>query len=449
MALQDALLNFFLLSVIPIIIIFSLERFFLHRLIIHPNGKAWVRSQFWLHPNFISRCRYPMGFVSVMLFHTGTILYPNDSLNIWHHIAIYWFGFWIISDLTDGTIARHFDLYTLEGESIDPFSDKLLLFPPLFYFVWLGLLPLYPVLIFLLFDAVGQFSRNFITKKSANLFGKAKTFLAVITIVLVTVQQVYYPGESWGVVLVTLLGAVFLGFCSVFFKIIPNYWYANILSILNFICGITGIVLVLKYDRIGMAFAAVFLGQFLDMFDGRAADRWGSTPRGELLDDLADGTNFGGTISFIIYAAFLAGTTGIILGVVHFLSTCYRLYRYLKEKRINGTEGGTEVFAGLPAPAAALLSGSSALINAPEYLKVIFIVLSGVLMVSRVSYIHFGRVILPAIPKFVRVVLLTVMITTIMVGFSTRNLQLIYWTVFACSLTYVIFGHPWRAIVAK
>ena len=42
-----------------------------------------------------------------------------------------------------------------------------------------------------------------------------------------------------------------------------------------------------------------FFGQFLDLYDGRAVRRWGGTLRGELYDDIADGTNFGGTVAFI------------------------------------------------------------------------------------------------------------------------------------------------------
>ena len=37
----------------------------------------------------------------------------------------------------------------------------------------------------------------------------------------------------------------------------------------------------------------VLIGQFADLFDGRAADKWGSTPHGEIFDDVADFTSFG------------------------------------------------------------------------------------------------------------------------------------------------------------
>jgi len=431
-------------SILPIVVMFLLERYSLFRLARDPRGQEWVRSKFWLHPNFISRCRYPMGFVSVALYHAGTVLHPADTGNAWHHAGVLCFAFWMITDITDGTIARRFQLGSAEGESIDPLSDKLLIFPPLFYFALQDLIPLSLTIVFLVFDIVGTFSRFFIKNKAANLFGKAKTFLATMTLVLITLQQIYYPGKIWNVTIAMLACSVFLSFCSMFLKVIPNYWYANLLSIMNLICGLGGIALVLRYNQLGLAFALVFLGQFLDLFDGRAADRWGSTPKGELLDDLADGTNFGGTISLIIISAFNYSAIGILLGAMHFCCTVFRLYRFLKNKRLAGVEGGVKTFSGLPAPAAALVSGSVALINTGYLLKSGVITLISVLMISKLPYIHFGRVVLPAIPKLVQVVLLTLIMMAVWAGFRPGNIQILYWTVFLVSFSYLILGYNWK-----
>jgi CDP-diacylglycerol---serine O-phosphatidyltransferase len=432
------------LSILPLGTMFALERFTLHLLSKTPERRAWVRSKPWLHPNFISRCRMPMGVVSVLLYHTGNWLETGISDSLWHHLAVLWFGFWMITDITDGTIARRFNLGSPEGEGIDPLSDKLLVFPPLFYFSWLGLIPLYLVLAMLLFDAIGTISRFFLTNKAANLFGKAKMFLVTMTLVLITLQQIYYPGSRWSITIAMLFCAVFLSFCSVFFKVIPNYWYANILSMLNLLCGLIGIGLVVFYNQIAMAFALVFLGQFLDLFDGRAADRWGSTPKGELFDDLADGTNFGGTISLIIWAAFEKQTLGVILGLLHFCCTVFRLYRFVRDKRRSGTEGGTAVFFGLPSPAAALISGSVSLLDTGNLWRGVVIVLVSLLMISRFRYIHFGRVILPNLPKLLKVLLLTLIILSVWIGFRPGNIQILYWTVFAISTAYLFFGYDWK-----
>ncbi len=83
--------------------------------------------------------------------------------------------------------------------------------------------------------------------------------------------------------LFTLIGGLFLA--------IPNCWYANVLSIMNLCCGLTGIFLMYNFRSADMlylheaVFCLIFLGQFFDLFDGRAAEHWGSTPKGELFDD--------------------------------------------------------------------------------------------------------------------------------------------------------------------
>ncbi|MCP4298371.1 MAG: CDP-diacylglycerol--glycerol-3-phosphate 3-phosphatidyltransferase [Proteobacteria bacterium] len=428
---------------------FLLERFFIYSMVKAPWGKDWVRSQFWLHPNFISRCRYPMGVISFILWHLGVIYYEGAPGNPWQYIAVYFFSFWIITDVTDGSIARHFDLHSIEGQSIDPLSDKLLILPPLFYLSYFDLIPFYLVLLFLTFDIVGQFSRYFIKKKAANLFGKAKTFLAVITLVLITMQEMYFPEAPGNIYYATLVGAIILGFCSMFFRVIPSYWYANILSILNLSCGLLGMALVIVYNQPGLAFAAVFIGQFLDLFDGRAADRWGSTPKGELFDDWADGTNFGGTISLIIYASFDGSLTGIILGFIHLSTMCFRLIRFVFDKRKTGVEGGVEVFKGLPSPAAALVSGSVALLDTNINLRIALIVGTSLLMVSKIPYLHFGRVMLQVIPKIIKVILLTLMLLSVLMGFRSGNHQILYWTAFILSFCYVLFGIDFKGIIKK
>ncbi len=434
--------QFILLTVIPATFMFTGERLTLRAINNASWGYEWVRRTFWMHPNFISYCRYPMGIISALIFHAGVWL--PGGVALWQHLGTWCFTFWIITDVSDGTIARYFDLHTEEGKSIDPMSDKLLLFPPLFYFSWLGYADMTLLIVYAIFDFTGQFSRHFIKNTAASLFGKAKTFLTVVTIVLLTCQIVYFGGETWIYTKISLWGAVFLGFFSMFFKIVPSYWYANVLSILNFVCGLVGIYLVLALGRVDLAFAAVFIGQFLDLFDGRAADKWGSTPRGELLDDLADGTNFGGTIAIIIFAAVEQTNIAAGLALLHFGTTSYRLVRFLANKKKLGQTGGVEVFMGLPSPAGALVAGSIILLDVPLEVKIGVVVANSLLMISKVPYIHFGRVILPSIPKIVTVIVLTLILVSVLVGYSTNDHQLLYWTVFACTFSYVILGFPWK-----
>lgn len=381
---------------IPVFLMLGVERFAVMRFLRTPRQVEWVRDHFWLHPNSISRARYPMGFISVALLYMG---FPR--------LCFLFFTFWMITDITDGDIARKCDLHTEEGESIDPFSDKLMYLPMLVYMAWLGWLN--PVLVgmFLIFDVIGQTSRHFSKVKAANLFGKAKTFLVVVLLIVVGLVLIYGPLPLLGRTINPLLWiCTCLAFCSTAFKIIPNYWYANILSILNLVCGLAGCWVILSGKPPVYALGLVFLGQFLDLFDGRAAERWGSTPKGELFDDVADGTSFGLTAGLIITSSFAQLWVGIVLGGLYLGATVYRLVRFVVEKRKQGILGGVATFSGMPSPAGALIVGTTCVLISNDVTSGVIVVVTGLLMISRVPYAHFGRIILPKIPKVVRVLVL-------------------------------------------
>ncbi|ABA90037.1 CDP-diacylglycerol--glycerol-3-phosphate 3-phosphatidyltransferase and CDP-diacylglycerol--serine O-phosphatidyltransferase [Syntrophotalea carbinolica DSM 2380] len=381
---------------LPVFIMLGLERFAVYYFLRTPRQIAWVQRHRWLHPNAISRARYPMGFVSALLLHMG-----------YAHLCFLFFTFWMITDITDGDIARRCDLYTEEGATIDPLSDKLMYAPMLMYLAWQG--PLSPLLVglFLAFDITGQVSRRFITVKSANLFGKAKTFMVVVLLIVVGLEWIYGPLPLLGRSIYPLLAmCTGLAFCSTFFKVIPNYWYANILSILNLVCGLAGCWVVLTGHPPVYALGLVFLGQFLDLFDGRAAERWGSTPQGELFDDVADGTSFGLTVGLIVMVAFSKLWIGLLIGGAYLAAVIYRLIRFVVEKRKEGVLGGVATFSGLPSPAGALMAGTSCVLISNQLANGIIVIITALLMISRVSYPHFGRAVLPRIPKIVKVLVL-------------------------------------------
>jgi CDP-diacylglycerol--serine O-phosphatidyltransferase len=54
---------------LPVLLMLGLERFAVSRFLRTPKQIAWVRAHHWLHPNAISRARYPMGFLSVGMLH--------------------------------------------------------------------------------------------------------------------------------------------------------------------------------------------------------------------------------------------------------------------------------------------------------------------------------------------------------------------------------------------
>ncbi|MFA6815110.1 MAG: CDP-alcohol phosphatidyltransferase family protein, partial [Lentisphaeria bacterium] len=324
----------------------------------NPVCQEWIRKMPFLHPNGISLIRMPMGVVTVVLLAMGDL-----------KIAILWFGFWMISDLTDGTIARNCNLKTKMGEWLDPLSDKFMYFPVLLFFALnkdLAVsLPLWCVLAFIVVDTVGQFSRLFAKKKAANLFGKAKT--ALVTILLATIAFAHMSDVDATLLrqpMVTFMAysCLILAFLSFYCKIIPDEWYANTFTLANFLCGCCGIYLVFRHRYVA-SFVMIFIGQFFDLFDGRLARKFGSTKRGAFFDDIADATSFGLATGYLIFQALAFDeeviTIWIAILITFFYVGCllYRLYRFLKPTK----KLPPGIFQGLPSPAAALLAGSTVL----------------------------------------------------------------------------------------
>lgn len=420
---------------LPVLLMLGAERFAVSWFLRTPSQIAWVRRHRWLHPNAISRARYPMGFVSVFLLYLG---FPRASF--------LFFTFWMISDITDGDIARKCDLYTEEGETIDPLSDKLMYLPMLAYLTWTGWLD--PLLfgLFLAFDVIGQASRSFIKVKAANLFGKAKTFLVVVLLIAVGLTWIYGPLPFLGRAIQPLLGmCVFLSFCSTAFKLIPNYWYANILSLMNLVCGLAGCWVVLTGRPAVYALGLVFLGQFLDLFDGRAAERWGSTPQGEMFDDVADGTSFGLTTGLVVAVSFVHFWVGVAVAGLYVTAVVYRLIRFLVEKRKAGIPGGVSTFSGMPSPAGALLAGTACLLIPDDTVRGLFVVATSLLMISRIPYQHFGRAILPKIPKVVKVLALGSFLFLLALGVRRDQYTVPLLITFTAGLVYMASPLFWKS----
>ncbi|MBR4220757.1 MAG: CDP-alcohol phosphatidyltransferase family protein, partial [Victivallales bacterium] len=83
----------------------ALERIIILKLTKTKGGQEFIRGFLPLHPNSISIMRLPMGIISAVLAANG----------FWC-TATLWFAFWMITDLTDGTIARNCDLGSETGK---------------------------------------------------------------------------------------------------------------------------------------------------------------------------------------------------------------------------------------------------------------------------------------------------------------------------------------------
>lgn len=110
-----------------------------------------------------------------------------------------------ISDGLDGFLAKHFHWESRLGSILDPIADKLLLVACFAVLTWLGLLPLWLLLLVLGRDliivtgglayhyCVGQFDLTPLWSSKIN------TTLQIALVLLVIVQQQWFPGLSQAV----------------------------------------------------------------------------------------------------------------------------------------------------------------------------------------------------------------------------------------------------------
>lgn len=415
-----------------------------------PRGCAWIRGCRLLHPNTISFIRMPMGVISVLLWHFGS---PDA--------AMLWFAGWMITDLTDGTIARNCGLETPSGKWLDPLSDKCMYVPPLLYFSLSGpkpLLSLSWVVALIGIDLLGQASRLFSKKKAANSFGKAKTALITILLSLVALQGMGLQAfMHHRVLLILTMSCTVLAFLSLYCKVIPDNWYANSLTLANFLCGAGAICQVATGHPV-RAFVLVFLGQFFDLFDGRMARKFGSTRYGAIYDDIADGTSFGLAIGVLILSELGGGfvkpghllnwgaitPAGWVVAVSYVVCVVYRLIRFLKPS----VQLAPGIFQGFPSPAGAMLAGAAALFFADKskWAGMGFVVAAAVVMISSIRYRHFGQKIWPSLPNPARLLVFVFFLLLANVGMVDRDYRDAFSIVcFAMSLVYAALGVEWKA----
>lgn len=434
--------------------IFLFERFFILSLLKTEKGKNFIRSKFWLQPNFICWCRLPMGFASYLIWQAG---FPA--------VSVIFCAFWMLTDMTDGTIARGCNLGTKIGEWLDPLSDKFMYIPMLFLFTQINLpevekyqiLDLFPFILFSIIDILGQISRFWVKKKAANSFGKAKMVMVCVLLIILSMQFISFEAfrsiPFLGQVNVNLLlwSCLTLAFLSFYCKIIPDIWYANSLTLLNFICGLAAIFVTVNNFKITQAFILIFLGQFFDLLDGRTARKFGSTRHGALFDDIADGTSFGIAIATIIFLSLKPFNLYYASFIAIFYASCviYRLYYFIKNKHLNPVG----IFSGFPSPAGAMLAGSATLLfNENYYLIGGITFLSSILMISKIKYKHFGQRIWGSIPNAVKISVFAFILFAINIIFKykTQEKSLIFFSlVFFFIILYAIAGVDYKLIFDK
>jgi CDP-diacylglycerol--serine O-phosphatidyltransferase len=389
----------------------------------------YVAAHLWLlHPNAICYWRTGMAlFAYVLYFFSG-----------YQAFAIIIFTFAAILDGVDGIVARNCNMVTEWGEWLDPLCDKLTYLPPLIGFAYAGIISIKLVWVLVVVELFGQFfARKILSlltfSVAANNFGKIKAIICFGLVIFCALLQ-----ENPGVINIgdeILVACIILSSASLVFKFIPNRLYADILSTLNFFCGITSLYLT-SDGRFALAVFVIILGQLFDLFDGRMAEKHGGTKYGPYLDDIADFVSFGLSPAYIIVK--LDGSFAWFFGLIFFSGVAYRLIRFVAvdKKRTDLPEG---IFNGLPSPAGALLVLGAALVFPPQLLWGVAALSVG-LMVSHIRFAHFGRVIMKQIPKPLFFVVSASIIVTIAFILKTKSVQTFGYLILCSVIIYLVAG---------
>ena len=394
--------------------------------------QEYIISHKWLlHPNSI--CYWRTGMAGV-----GFILYfftPYQS------IAIFIFTFAAILDGADGVVARGCNLGSTWGEWLDPMCDKLTYLPPLVGFAYAGIISIKLIWILVAIEFVGQFfARHILTwlrfSGAANNFGKIKAIICFALVILCALLD-KNPGFI-NIADEVLTACIILSSASVFFKFIPNWLYADILSILNFSCGVASLILT-HHHYFARAICIIIIGQLFDLFDGRMALKHGGTKYGPYLDDIADFVSFGLAPAYVIVQRDVA--LAWIVSGFFIIAVAFRLIRFVSVDK-NRTDLPEGIFNGLPSPAGALIVLGASLISTPGILWGLTTV-SIALMVSHIRFAHFGRVILRHIPKPLFFMISASIIVMLAFIFKTKSVEMFGYLILSSVFLYMIAGRHW------
>jgi CDP-diacylglycerol--serine O-phosphatidyltransferase len=396
------------------------------------KGKKFLCGPWYFHPNAICIWRVVIGLSGIILYFMSN----HQSL------GILLFTLSAVMDGVDGLLARECDLVTPFGEEIDPLCDKLTYLPPMVFFAYSGLLDVTAVWILLAVEASGQFLFRYIIKRfthfsvAANNFGKIKAVLcfALIIYCSLLMDDIGLPDFSSQILHLCII----LSISSIAFKLIPNHFYADILSLLNLCCGIIGIFFALQMRPVYAAIA-ILAGQIFDLFDGRMADKHGGTRFGPWLDDIADLISFGACPTVLIV---MKGNWGILafgVGIAYFFAIAFRLWRFIARDKHDVTLR-PGIFNGLPSPAGAMVSLGALLFWNNVWIIWAVILVTSYLLVSDIRFVHFGRVILRHFPRIFVVIFGFVIVFTISFLIKVKDPQMLGALLLIAFLIYAIMS---------
>jgi len=402
------------------------------RMVHRPSMREYIYSHQWLlHPNSICYWRTAMAVVGFFLYFFS----PFQSL------AIIIFTFAAIMDGVDGVVARGCNLGTKWGEWLDPMCDKLTYLPPLLGFAYMGIISVKLVWLLVAVEFFGQFLARHVlnllkTSGAANNFGKIKAIICFALVIFCALLDANPELINLGNEILT--ACIILAAASIVFKFIPNRLYADLLSTMNFCCGVASLYLA-HHHLFAWAICIIIMGQLFDLFDGRMAEKHGGTKYGPYLDDVADFVSFGLAPAYML--VILGGKFAWIFAAVYLAGVAFRLVRFVTvDKHLGDLPDG--VFNGLPSPAGALFVLGASLV-CPPILLLAMAALSTGFMVSHIRFAHFGRVIIKRMPRPVFFVISSSIVVILAYILKTKNIEMFGYLMLGSVLLYMVMGRIW------
>ncbi|MFO7884910.1 MAG: CDP-alcohol phosphatidyltransferase family protein [Desulfobacteraceae bacterium] len=395
-----------------------------------------LTHQWLLHPNSICYWRTAMAGAGFLLYFWSGF----------QQTAIIIFTFAAILDGVDGLVARKCSLVSRLGEWLDPLCDKLTYLPPLLGFAYLDIISIKLMWILVVIEIFGQFFArrllNFMKiSGAANNFGKIKAIICFALVIFCALvhanSDVIHIGNQ------ILFACIVLAAASIVFKFVPNRLYADILSTLNFLCGIFSLLLTYQ-GFFAKAVIIIIVGQLFDLFDGRMAEKHGGTRYGPYLDDIADFVSFGIAPAYLLIR--IGGEFAILFALIYVAGVAYRLIRFLAfdKKRTDLPPG---IFNGLPCPAGALFVLGAALVLPAQFMGWV-VLLTTALMISTIRFAHLGRIILKQVPRPLFFILSAAIIMIFAFVLKTRNVELFGYIVLASVAAYLFISRRFVGGVA-
>jgi CDP-diacylglycerol--serine O-phosphatidyltransferase len=200
------------------------------------------------------------------------------------------------------------------------------------------------------------------------------------------------------------------------FKWLSRKRIADALSIGNLACGVLAMVYAQRH-QLDVSLLLLTLGAALDGMDGAAARRWGGSPLGVYMDDIADGVSYGLAPGFAIYATSPAPEGAVIGGIFAFFVIARLVFFTL-----NKADSDPAYFSGVPSPAGGITTMSSLVLFHDRPLLVGFLVgITCTLMVAfDVQHRHLGRALASRRMRAYAAVFLAVLaLSAALSGFST------------------------------